>query len=60
MKVHHVQDIRLCQDNEVVVTPLDGMNRLTEAEATTVPDIIRTQVESWGRDGQSCGGGVAK
>ena len=45
MIVHHVWDINLRQEYEVVVTLLDGTNILGKSKAMDSPDIIRPQVE---------------
>ena len=42
MTVHHIQDFLLCQDHEVVVTSLNGTNRLGEAEDAAIQNIVRT------------------
>ena len=46
MTVHRVRYLHLRPEHEVVVTLLDSMNFLWEAEATAVPNIICPQVES--------------
>ena len=43
--VNRFQDISLRQEYEIVVTLLDGTNRLWEAEAVAVLNIICPQVE---------------
>ena len=48
VEVHRVRDIHLRQEHEVIVPLLDGKNRLGEAKAKDVPNIVRPQVESWG------------
>ena len=44
--VHHVQNLRLCQEYEVVVTLIEGTKHLWEAEAVAVPYSIRPRIDS--------------
>ena len=60
MTVHHIWDIRLCQEHEVVFTLLDGIDCLWEAEAAAIPNIIHTHVDPWVQDGRSRVGTGAK
>ena len=46
--VYYVWDICLHQDHEVLVPLIDGMNRLGEAKAAAVLNVLHPQVDYWG------------
>ena len=50
MTVHHVQDLFLNQEHEVVFPSLNGTNHLWEAEAMSVPNVVRPPVDSRGAE----------
>ena len=43
--VHHIRDLRLCQEHGIIFPLLDGTNLLGDTKTTSVPNVVRTQVE---------------
>ena len=52
MTVHHVRNLSLRKELEVVVTLIDGKNHLWEAKSAAIPNLILPQIDSRG-DGRT-------
>ena len=46
--VHRDRDVCLCQEHEAITISIDGPTCLGESKPTSVPNVVRTQVDSHG------------